>query len=190
LVHRTRKTPNLKGHVGPGHFLHVKAFLVLSLIAAACGSADQPDDRAAIARTIASLNRIPRPAGLFTADSRALPVLEGLWKGKWPRYRVHRDPAVTISHEPWGEAAISFPVEVENPRIVCGAVRLISSDEALAAATMVYWHSGLPPRLGEVGGVPPHIQTTELTFLMKKDGADWKIESVGVNQPALPSDHR
>jgi hypothetical protein len=151
----------------------MKGALLLILFAAVWARAEQPDDRAVVCSTIHSLNEVLRRGDVFTDDSDARPVLEGLWKGKRPSYRIRRFPTVTISHEPWGEATIGFSMELENPRMRCGAVRFVSSSEAIAAATFVYREDG----------EQPHIRITPLQFVMKKIGDEWKIASVRVITP-------
>jgi hypothetical protein len=72
------------------HFASVKALWLAPLLFAPYALADEAADRIAIRRAIATLNE-PSPNGaLFTASS---------------------DATVTISHEPWGEATITFRVE-------------------------------------------------------------------------------
>jgi hypothetical protein len=168
---------SVKGSIPERHSPFVRRTLCLPFLVAVCACAAESDDRAAIARTIGALNQFPQPADLFTADSDARSVLDRLWKGKRPSYRVRRSPTVTISHEPWGEATIGFPLELENPRIVVGAIRLLSSDEALAAASFVYHTT--------IGETTPRVTTeiTPLLFVMKKTGAEWKIESIRLYVP-------
>jgi hypothetical protein len=134
---------------------------------------DEAVDRTAIAETIASLNRPAAQALLFTSDSDARTELNKLWSGKKPTYVVRQNagqPKVVISSEPWGEAQIVFPVpvvEATNPRFVGGAVRFLSDDVALAEGSLV-------ERTGE------ERQSTPLLFILKREGADWRIASMRV----------
>jgi hypothetical protein len=179
----------LKGLNEPRHYLRMKALFLLPLIVGICAAADEGANTAAIERTIAQVNRLPWPDGLFTADSDAPPVLEDLWKGKRLVYRLGTRadeagafetdrPHVVISHEPWGEATIEFPgvpaapaLEVVNPRIVNRTVRYLAPDEAVAEADSLY-----RDRNGDV-------QTTPLSFVMKKEDGRWKIASLRVLAP-------
>ena len=90
--------------------------------------------------------------------------------------RIDR-PTVTISHEPWGEAAIGVPalaslpaVEILNPRIVNGAIRLIAPGVAVADGDWTY----------KDGAV---TQTIPLFFVLKKEGDSWKFASLRVLAP-------
>jgi hypothetical protein len=165
----------------------MKALFCLTLLFAAGAWADESADRAAINRAIAQLNQFPVPSALFTADSDAPAELQKLWEVRRPVYRIRLwpldaapspaadHPTVTISHEPWGEASISFPgvralppMEMTNPRIVSRSVRFVTPDVALADGARVY----------DAGDNSP--QTTPLVFVMKKEGDEWKIASLRV----------
>jgi hypothetical protein len=171
------------------HSSGVKAFLCLPLLFGAAW-ADEAADRTAIARTVAALNEFPQRIELFTPDADARPVLNQLWKGKRLVYRMQSratntaspslsgHPTVTISHEPWGEATINFAgmagmqrVELSNPRIVGSNIRFITLDVALADGALTY----------DDGNTT--AQTTPLLFVMKKQGADWKIASIRILTP-------
>ena len=85
---------------------------------------------------------------------------------------------MTISHEPWGEATINFAsmggmprMEMLNPRIVGSNIRFITLDVALADGAFTY----------EDGRAA--AQTTPILFVMKKQGADWKIVSIRILAP-------
>jgi hypothetical protein len=135
----------------------MKAFLCLTLVFAACAWADEAADRQAIEHVIALLNEHSPPAALFTADSDGRAALERLHP--WDRDRVRR-PAVVISHEPWGEANISW-IAPCGP-IVSRSVRFITPEVALADAGC-----------GDL----------QLLVVMKKEGTDWKIASARVLAP-------
>jgi len=135
----------------------MKALLCLLLLFAGGLWADEPSDRQAIERVIVSLNESPPLPTLFTADSDARITLDLL--RPWSDRRAHR-PTVVISHEPWGEATISWAGAC-GP-IVNRRVRFITPDVALADAGCVY----------DVNNA------AALLFVMKKEGADWKIASL------------
>jgi hypothetical protein len=151
--------------------------LCLPLILGSCAlAADEAADRAAIGRTIAALNQVPQPAGLFTDDAVSdLGRLPGVNEAQ---FQFERDVTVAaggltvvISHEPWGEAQIyppgAFPqsLVIVNPRFASGAVRFITPDVAMVEGSYTR-------RDGDV------VQTAPLLLLMKRDGEVWKIASV------------
>jgi hypothetical protein len=153
----------------------MRALFVLPLLLAAAAFADETADRAAIDRAVAALNRIPSPQSIYTADASISPDLDRLWEGKRPSYRVLNGtmarPTVTISHEPWGEASIGFPgirtVDLTNPRILGGPIRFVMPDVATVDAESVYEAEG-------------KLQRRPLFIVVKKEGADWKIDAVRV----------
>jgi hypothetical protein len=172
------------------HDTGVKAILCLPLCAALCFAADEAAGRAAIERTIASLNvtgAAPHGA-LFTEDATSeldrLPNVEpvAIRPAAPPEpipYVGASGPKVTISHdEIWGEATIDwgFPsleflrLEFLNPRITCGAIRFITPDVALADGTWKH----------EDG---PATQTIPLLFVMKNEAGAWKIASLRLLAP-------
>jgi hypothetical protein len=164
------------------HYASVKTICCLALLLVPCALADESADRLAIDRTIAGLNELPRRVELFAADAE-ISELERLRKlAPVPTFRTLRQPSdpgtgridqptVTISHEPWGEATINFPgttplqVEILNPRIVRRTIRFISPDVALAEGTWTYEGKG-------------SALQKPLLFVMKKEGAAWRIASV------------
>jgi hypothetical protein len=158
--------------------LLVKTILCLPLLFAPYATADEATDRAAIDRTIAALNELPRRGGLFTEDADAFAELDRLPRVAAPTFRTPDPPTVSISHEPWGEAAIHFPamapgavVEITNPRISSGAIRFITSDVALAEAAWTYKSNDAT------------TQTVPLLLVMKKEGDSWKIASLRLLAP-------
>ena len=171
------------------NYLCVRAILCLPLLFGAA-RADESADRTAIAATVAALNESPQRTELFTADADTHSVLDQLWKGKRLVYRMRSratdaaspsssdHPTVTVSHEPWGEATINFAgmggmprMEMLNPRIVGSNIRFITLDVALADGAFMY----------EDGRAA--AQTTPMLFVMKKQGADWKIASIRILAP-------
>lgn len=159
----------------------MKAGLCLLLASAVYVLADEASDRAAIERTIAGLNEMPRRGALFIDEANALAELARLPRVA-PGSRILRPrgdpplPTVTISHEPWGEATINFPLmasptlEILNPRITGGAVTFITPDVALCDGTWTYNDGSA-------------LQTIPLLLVMKKEGADWKIASLRMLAP-------
>jgi hypothetical protein len=155
----------------------MRALLCLPLVLAAAAWADEAADRTSIERVIAAVNQVPAPDGIFTADSDAAEALKRVWKDKSVRYRFGPRslsspgaPTVVISHEPWGEATIGWPVpptEMMNPRIVSRSIRFLTPDVALAEGACVYEAAG-------------STHTTPLLFVMKKEGETWKIASLRV----------
>jgi hypothetical protein len=71
---------------------------------------------------------------------------------------------VVISHEPWGEASISWS---GCGPIVSRATRFITADVALTEAGCAYDESSSVPVL----------------FVMKRDGPDWKLAAARVLTP-------
>jgi hypothetical protein len=148
--------------------------LCLPLILGSCAlAADEATDRAAIARTIAALNQVPQPPGLFTDDAISeldrLPEMSAVQFQPNATVTITVGPGLVISHEPWGEAQIYMPglprAVMVNPRIASGIVRFVTPDVAMVEGTYTR-------RDGD------SVQTTPLLFLMKRDGEVWKIASV------------
>jgi hypothetical protein len=153
----------------------MKAILCLTVLFAPFAAGEDQGDKAAIARAVEMLNRRPLPAGIFARDSDARSELERLPKPIPVEFGVPGTdrPTVTISHEPWGEAAINLggrPAVMErvNPRIACGAIRFLTPDVAMADGTWAY-------RGGEGGR-----QILPLFFVLKKEDGAWKIVSLRV----------
>jgi hypothetical protein len=134
--------------------------------------ADESADRAAIGRSIAALNEVPRRTDLFTADANSMSLLDQLWKDKRLTFRARTGLAgtessatvdrrnVTISHEPWGEATLnipSMPVEVLNPKIVSYVIRFNTPDVAVVDGASVYDT--------DIGA-----ESTPLLLVMKREG--------------------
>jgi hypothetical protein len=153
-----------------------RVILCLSLIFGSCAlAADEEADRAAIGQTIAALNQVPPPAGMFTDDAVSdLGRLPGMIPVQFqPNATVVAAGGLTvvISREPWGEAQIypagGFPHVriIVNPRFASGAIRFITPDVAMVEGS--YTH-----RDGDM------VETIPLLFLMKRDGDVWKIASV------------
>lgn len=140
--------------------------------------AEESADRGQIDKVIAALNVTPEPSGLFTDDS-----VSDLGKLPQPARTQFQlmagspvtpaaQPAVVISHEPWGEARInldgvglSIPVmEMVNPHISTGTIRFVSADVATVDGKWTYTDGG-------------STQTIPLLFVMRREGDEWKIAS-------------
>lgn len=163
------------------HHAATKALLCLSLLTASYAWADEAADRMAVDRTIAALNEVPQRAPVFTAD--AYSELDHLPDVQPQAFRI-AGPArtdsgmVTISHEPWGEAALNFPgtaslptLEILNPRIASGATRFVTPDVAVTDGVWTYKDNA------------GATQTIPLLFVMKREGNNWKIASLRVLAP-------
>jgi hypothetical protein len=151
----------------------MKAIPWLALCFASFALADEAADRMVICRTIAALNELPRRTVLFTGDANASSELERLPKVAARTFGTASGATVTISHEPMGEATIHLPdtLEILNPRIACGTLRFITPEVALADASWTYQGEGAA------------TQTVPLLFVMKKEGADWKIAALRILAP-------
>jgi len=153
--------------------------LCLPLLLASYASADEAADRAAIDRTIAALNQQPRRTAVFTADVYSeLDRLPDVTPREVRITALSDGPTVTISHEPWGEAALNFPgsppllaFETLNPRITSSATRFITTDVTLTDGAWTYTDGS---------GVTQNIP---LLFVMRKEADNWKIASVRVLPP-------
>ncbi len=155
------------------HYASLTTLLCVPLFVASYASADEVADRAAIGRTIATLNESSQHDALFTADGNAASEL-ALLRRVNPPFRIVGPsdgsvavPTVTISKEPWGEARIDFPAA--EPRTVNRSITFITPDVALAEAACTY--------------LDATTQATPLLFVMKREGGDWKIASLRVLAP-------
>jgi hypothetical protein len=108
--------------------------------------AGESADRLSIARTISALNLSPG-AALFTSDANSAAELARLPKPA---------AAVTISHEPMGEAELRFPADA---RIEPTAIRFLT---------------------GEVALVEAKYQNAPLLLVMKLENGAWKIATIRV----------
>jgi hypothetical protein len=151
-----------------------RVILCLPLILGSCVlAADEAADRAAIRQTIAALNQVPQPSGLFRDDAISeldrLPEMSAVQFQPNKTVTISVGPGLVISHEPWGEAEIYMPglprAVMVNPRIASGTVRFVTPDVATVEGSYTR-------RDGD------SVQTTPLLFLMKRDRDVWKIASV------------
>jgi hypothetical protein len=138
------------------HSSVVKPILCCLLLFAAGLRADETQDRAAIAKTIAALNDPLQRPGLFTRDVDSNVDFDRL-------IDLHRtgvsSPAVPIGmNEPWTEMTV--------PRVVSGGVRFVTPDVAIVDGAST------------VPGAVTLAQRVPLLFVLKKEGAEWRIAVV------------
>ena len=128
--------------------------------------ADETQDRAAIEKVIAALNEPARHADLFTKDADSGVDFDRL-------VDLHRlnssNNAVIGMNEPWTQRTI--------PRIASERIRFITADVAIVDGA------------SRLDGAVTLAQRVPLLFVMKKEGADWRITVVRlltVRQSVLP----
>jgi hypothetical protein len=147
----------------------MRPILCLSLLLASGAWADQLDDRAAIEKTISTLNTTVVKRAAFTVDFNVA-ELTRLWPSS-PFWRI-TPGSVVISHEPWGEAQW-VPAAVLPPqaplRLMIRSVRFSTPDVAIVDAV----HE---PNDTSSQRIP-------VVLVMKREGTDWRIASV---QKAAP----
>ncbi len=137
-------------------------------------SADEADDRAAIRRVIADVNRYPLRAELFTDEDAARDVGR-VWRSRAPvRFRVRPGlgrPTVVISHEPWGEARIEWPapvIEVIGSRMFTREIRFLDDDVAMVDVELTEGESAETAR------------STPLLILMRRTEVGWRVAAARV----------
>jgi hypothetical protein len=145
----------------------MKAILCLPLLLTACACADEPADRAAIRRTIAVLNRLPRDVPAVAESPTAAAEIDALLLSA-PSLRDPGRLTVIISHEPWGEATFG-PAPPEFNWILSGAIRFIAPKVALVDGDWT-----------RQDGTSLH---QPVLFVMKKAGDVWKIAAARVLAP-------
>ena len=156
------------------HLASMKALLFVPLVLAPYACADDAAERIAIRGAIATLNEPSPPGAHFTGD--AYSAFEQLRAANPVAFRIiapavqpvlmtrtDDHPTLTISHEPWGEAAIHLPRGEFRPPI-----SFITPDVALAEGAYTY---------ADEHGTR---QTAPLLFVMKKEADVWKIASIRV----------
>lgn len=128
--------------------------------------ADETQDRAAIEKVIAALNEPARRAYLFTKDADSDVDFDRLVD----LHRLNSSNNVVIGmNEPWTQMTI--------PRIASERIRFITADVAIVDGAS---------RLDEAVTLARRVP---LLFVMKKEGADWRITAVRlltVRQSVLP----
>jgi len=141
----------------------MKLLLCFPLFFAAGLWADEAQDRAAINHVIAAVNDPMQRPGLFTqgADS-------GVDFRRLIDLHVRRSacPGVVIGiNETWTEMSV--------PQVVSGEIRFITPDVATVdGASMIH-------------GAVSLIQSVPLLFIMKREGAGWRIDAVRVSGVAV-----
>ncbi len=166
--------------------LAVLAAFSLPIILPAFGAADEAADDTAICKAITSLPGVARPWDSFTIDGYSdfgrlpagppehIPIAPEMDTAAAQR------PSVIISHdEIWGEATVSWgptilgrPLVFPTEAAACGPVRFLTPDVALADATWTDF-------------ARPGSARTQLLFVMKREGGEWKIDSVRVLAPKV-----
>jgi len=136
----------------------VKLILCFSLFCAVGLWADETQDRAAIEEVIAALNDPVRRVGLLTRDVDSGVDFDRL-------VDLHKKDSLFVGvvigmNEPWTELTV--------PRVVSGSIRFITPSVAIV--------DGASTIRGAVTLAP----SVPLLFVMKKDGAGWRISAVQV----------
>jgi hypothetical protein len=155
----------------------VRRILCLAIILASCAWADETSDRASIERVISVLGTTQQSPGVFTADFENFRELNRLGLRIEFTVPTVSGPTVVISDEPWGEATLVFPGVILLPGNLGGVVRssshlVIRSVRFVTPDVAVLDVTSEPNSLSNVRpGIPA-------LFVMKRDGADWKIASV------------
>jgi hypothetical protein len=147
----------------------IRRAVSVAALAAGCLVAQEASDRQAVQRSVEALNLRNWRSATITSDPAALATFQRLLRGKNLTYRIRPgagQPVVVAGrHGMFGNtpAKVTAPmVELQNPRVVPGAVRFVSEDEATVDASLVEW-SGTVRR------------STPLLFTMKRDAGVWKI---------------
>jgi hypothetical protein len=148
--------------------------LWLLAVAPVCLFADERTDRDAIQQAIGALNEREWRAATITSDPKALAEFQRLLSRKnlqWQiRPGVGRPVTAGAQHGMFSRtpAKTKAPtIELANPRVVPGAVELVSDELATA-------HASLVERRGKVR------ESTDLLFTMKKEAGVWKIAELKV----------
>lgn len=136
----------------------MKVLLFLPLFLAAGLRADEAQDRTAIDKVIAALNDPRQRAGLFTKDVDSAVDSNRL-------IDLHRasasDLGLTIGRdETW--------IQLTTPRVVSGSIRFVTPTVALVDGAST------------VDGAVTIARRVPLLFVMKKEGAMWRISAVRV----------
>ncbi|MGD0669425.1 MAG: hypothetical protein ABSB23_17845 [Bryobacteraceae bacterium] len=139
----------------------MKLILCLPLFCAVGLWADEAQDRAAIDQAIAALNDPARRAGLFTKDADSRVDFDRL-------VDLHRrnslSPCAVVGmDETWTELTV--------PRVVSGGIRFIAPDVAIVHGASI------------IRGAVTLARRVPLLFVMKKEGAEWRISAVRDSAP-------
>ena len=136
----------------------MKVILCLPLFFAVGLWADEAQDRAGIDKVIAALNDPDHRAGLFTKDVDSGPDFDRL-------VDLHITNSSSLGvvigmNETWTEMTV--------PRVVTGSIRFITPNVAIVDGAST------------VEGAVTLARRVPLLFVMKKEGAEWRISAVRV----------
>jgi hypothetical protein len=136
----------------------MKAILFLPLFLAIALQADEAQDRAAINKVIAALNDPSERANLFTKDADSAVNFARL-------IDLHRLPApflgcVVGMNETW--------TQLTAPRVVSERIRFVTQDVATVDGAST------------IDGAITLTRRVPLLFVMRKEGAEWRISAVRV----------
>ena len=161
---------------------NMKTIFLVPFLLVSTAWADEAADRAAIDRTVVSLNDPGHRAGAFAKSANPVTELFRLMNAFHPVSRLppgqleptasDARPTVIISHEPWGEATLVMgpPATVPVvPQVESGPIQFLNPDVALVE-----------------GAARPadRVFSTPVLFVMLREGPDWKIGSLRVLKPA------
>jgi len=139
----------------------VKLILCFPLFCAVGLWADEAQSRAAINKVIAALNDPVQRAGLFTKDADSSVDLDRL-------VDLHIKNCLSFGvgvgiDETWTELTV--------PRIVSGNIRFITPDVAIVDGAST------------IRGALTLTRSVPLLFVMKKEGAEWRISALRAYTP-------
>ena len=148
----------LKGTRAMQHFCGVKVILCFPLFFAVGLWADETQDRAAIDKVIATLNDPVHRSGLFTKDADSGLDFDRLID----LHMANSSPRGVVigMNETW--------TQMTEPRVVSGSIRFITRDVAIVDGAST------------VEGAVTLARSVPLLFVMKKEGAEWRISAVRV----------
>lgn len=138
------------------HFRGMKALLSFPLFFAAGLWADEAQDRTAIDKAIAALNDPVQRAALFTKDADSGVNFDRLID----LHTANTSRMVIGMNEPW--------TQMTAPRVVSGSIRFITPDVATVDGAST------------IEGAVTLARSVPLLFVMKKEGAGWRISMVRV----------
>jgi hypothetical protein len=140
----------------------MKVLLFLPLSLAIALAADQAEDRAAIEKVIAALNDPAERANLFLKDVDSAINFDRL-------IDLHRLPAPPRGigmNETWRQLTV--------PRVVSERIRFVTPDVAVVDGAST------------IDGAITLARRVPLLFVMKKNGAEWRISVVRMLAEAVP----
>ena len=148
--------------------------LWLIALAGAALHADERADRDAVRRAIGALNERNWRAATITSAPAALAKFEALLRGKTLTYRIRpgagRPVIAATQHGMFGRGRVKAQapsIELQNPRVVAGAVRLVAENTAEADASLVEW-------------IGKQRRDTPLLFVLTREDEVWKIAELRV----------